>query len=227
MEHREIARSSVCRGEFGRLSVCRGDSGRRQRRARKNLIPGSAARARVRSRRRNRRRCPMSTSRDYPAEPPRLPRVVLLRRHVRGGARPGGPPPPARVRARLPHRRTPLTHEFAGRRPAAAREAARLRSLSSVEASLGPAADALRLRNWTLDLLNVGERRPQTRPRERREAARGARRRGGAARQRAALRGGARPFAWFPSPRTPSTSSALRLALRRRRPRRCLRRRPV
>ena len=78
------------------------------------------------------------------------------------------------------------------------RRAARLRSLSSVEASLGPAADAR--------ACGTGGRSPQrgralpadALPRERRE---GSARRGGearAARQRAALRGGARPVAWFP-----------------------------
>ena len=121
---------------------------------------------------------------------------------MRGRARPGGPPPPARVRARLPHWPSPLTHPLSRGPPAAggASEAARLRSLSSVEASLGPAADALRLRNWTLDLLNVGERCPQTRFHV--SVARLREAHGGEAALHAnALRFAVvrDPFAWFPS----------------------------
>ena len=144
----------------------------------------------------------MSTSRDYPAEPPRLPRASSSF---------GGTCAAALGRAAL-HRRlafvhvyhtggTSLTHELcAAEARAAAREAARPRSLASAEASLGPAADALRLRNWTLDLLNVGERCPQTRFHV--SVARLREAHGGEATLHAnALRFAVvrDPFAWFPS----------------------------
>ena len=96
----------------------------------------------------------MSTSRDYPAEPPRAAaRVVLL----------GSTCAAALGRAAL-HRRLAFVHVYHLAAVADAR-AARRRARGGArgggcarvvgQASLAPAADALRLRNWTLDLLNV------------------------------------------------------------------------